>query len=375
MKLYRGSFSALCLLAIASNEIVHAQTTKTTVEFDKYTKAETKVKKCNGNEICAIYMTISPPKNSRIRAKKTHYWGYLDIDGNEVVAPRFTIARDYTESGYATVAEYSQKKKRSRYGLIDLSGDYTIPPKYDRIGTCHADRIWVIKKEKVGFLTCNGETILPLKYDAIIDYSEGFAAYKNRKGFYQVIDHNGDDIFEKTYEAISKFHNGIAYVKDKGKWFLIDKNGTNLTQALPYDSISQYHEGLYKVKLGELYGKINQSGEIVIPVEYNSLHKQSRYKSTTVTVNGQETTYGSTLDPNIIYARKGRLWGLFDITGNVILPVEFADIETIGFINGLIRVIDKTDKILYFDKNGKQSFPDYELPWAFDNHKINSSQR
>jgi len=218
------SFITTCIwITIGFYNSAHAQSSVTTsIKIDKSSKREMQIEKCNGNEVCGTFYKLGNPIQNRIKFNKGGRWGFVDFNGNEIVPPIYSEVSDFDESGHAKFLQFSEKKKRYRYGLFDLEGNITISPKYEGLGKCRDNRIWAIKKEKVGFLNCTGTVVLPLKYQATIPFSEGIAAYKNRKGRFQYIDINGDKIFNTTYQVAGKFHDGIAYVRDNENWYLID---------------------------------------------------------------------------------------------------------------------------------------------------------
>lgn len=365
-------------LGAGFHEPVKAQTTVTTkISVQKQSRKNDNIQKCNGNPICGSFYKMGRPINDRIKFNTGGRWGFVDYDGNETVPPIYSEVSDFDESGHAKFSKLSKNKKQFQYGLMDLSGNITIPPKYESLGKCQNQRIWAMKKEKVGFLTCTGKEVLPLKYETVIPFSEGIAAYKNRKGLFQYIDVDGDKLFKTNYQVASKFRNGTAVVQENDNWYFIDKNGKKTVGPLPYNSVSSYQDGLYAVKSGDLKGRINQKGDVIIPVEFQALHMQRRERYFTEvrkSENGSTTEFKSNFDPSFVYAKKDGKWGLLDTSGKTILPIKFSDIENSGFVNGSIRVIDQSGNMLFFNKAGQQQVG-HELPWKFSGYEKGSRHR
>lgn len=362
-------FSIFFFILIGLHGRVGAQTSITTkVDIQKHSKSDIQIQKCNGNLVCGSFYKMGNPINGRIKFNKSGLWGFVDYDGNEIIPPIYSEVSDFDESGHAKFLKLSKKKKQFQYGLINQDGNITIPPKFDGLGKCQNNRIWAMKKEKVGFLSCGGKEVLPLKFESVVPFSEGIAAYKNKKGRFQFIDKDGHKYLKATYQNAGQFRNGTTYVKDNENWYLIDKTGKKRTGPLPYDSISAYQDGLYAVKSGDHFGRINQKGEIIIPIEFQDLKRQRRIRHFTETKkdqNGTKTEYKTNLDLRFIFAKKNDRWGLLDTSGKTILPIKFADIETTGFVNNNIRVLDENGNILFFDTSGQQQTA-HELPWKFE---------
>ena len=72
------------------------------------------------------------------------------------------------------------------------------------------------------------------------------------------------------------------------------------------------------------------------------------------------TNYGCEFSEGIAEVKKGDLYGFIDSTGKVIVPVKYkTSYDYNGFDNGVGMLIDsETDKRFYFDKAGTLFFED-----------------
>ena len=61
-----------------------------------------------------------------------------------------------------------------KYKLADKYGKI-ITPEYDEIGHLSEGMIYVQKNGKFGFVNTKGELVVPLIYDGVNDFAEGFA--------------------------------------------------------------------------------------------------------------------------------------------------------------------------------------------------------
>jgi len=128
---------------------------------------------------------------------------------------------------------YIAAKENGRWGVIDISTNWLIPPECDEIitdelGRCYAQgNVFVRRNNEVYLYTKNG-------------------------------------IFNEIYQDARPFSNeGYAAVKKNNKWGFIDSYG-NLVIDYIYDDALSFGQHLAAVKVGEKWGYINIYGHIVI---------------------------------------------------------------------------------------------------------------
>lgn len=107
-------------------------------------------------------------------------WGYIDIEGKYVIAPRFNYAKSFSE-GLAAV-----NIGEGKWGYIDHSGKFVIPPKFginELYGRGHVfseglalvyigdDRVFIDKK---------GRTVLKPNFTEVESFTDGIAAVTNK---------------------------------------------------------------------------------------------------------------------------------------------------------------------------------------------------
>ena len=140
--------------------------------------------------------------------------------------------------------------KDGKIGMINHNAEIVIPTIYDKIPTncfSETDYICVWQGKKKGVFNGNGEEILPVIYDHI------------RFG-------HGSDVFsvEKDYKH--------AVVNAKNEY---------IVEPGIYDYIDGFEKGYARVKIGKepsnfknnsnQWGLINEKGEVVLPIEYESI--------------------------------------------------------------------------------------------------------
>ena len=140
--------------------------------------------------------------------------------------------------------------KDGKIGMINHNAEIVIPTIYDKIPTnCFSenDYICVWQGRKKGVLNAKGEEILPVVYDHICmgHGSEVFSVEKDYK--HAVVNAKNEYVVEPgIYDYIGGFEKGFARVK-------IGKEPSNLKNN------------------SNKWGLINEKGEVVLPVEYNSI--------------------------------------------------------------------------------------------------------
>lgn len=104
-------------------------------------------------------------------------WGFVDLDGNEVIECQYDSAKNFSE-GLAAV-----KNDKGFYGFIDKTGAVVVPFQFDDAKDFHEGLAAVAQGKRWGYVTKAGILIISYQYD--------------------------------DAEA---FYNGVAQVKKNGKW-------------------------------------------------------------------------------------------------------------------------------------------------------------
>lgn len=107
---------------------------------------------------------------------KSGKWGFINIDGKEVVTPEY----DYTNGHFGGVYGFSQglagMKKGDKWGYITKTGKVAIPFVYDEIRPFSEGVAGVLKGETWGFINGANKTVIPFKYsnDNVERYSVNY---------------------------------------------------------------------------------------------------------------------------------------------------------------------------------------------------------
>jgi len=207
-----------------------------------------------GKEIIPfIYNVLYGISDGMIRVMKCGKYGFIDeITYQELLPPVYEVAEDFHE-GLAAVAkewcEFSQEG--SKWGFIDKQGNEVIPLIYDEVSEFKDGFAYVEKDGKMGIIDKTGKEIVSFEYTRIYDYDEhGFACVYDDNG-YNLIDKTGKLVISTCYE-IWKFHEGFAWVRlqEYGNYSFVDMTGENVMPPI-YDDFGHFSEGLARVKINE----------------------------------------------------------------------------------------------------------------------------
>ncbi len=199
-------------------------------------------------------------------------------------------------------------KKNNSECLIDLNQKELIPPgKYARIKEAvHPDKrlfeITAINGKEGLYLIGRGE-VLPCEYDDIGWFNDyDGSVMKNNK--WALMNRNFEITTDFIFDEQVYFLHGKASVKKNGKFYIIDNRGKELKE-LPYDDlIGLGFQGKYKrAKMNNKYGYIDSEGNVVIPLEYEDVEQ--------------------TVETNLFPVQKDGKWGYVNEKNQVVVPFKY----------------------------------------------------
>jgi hypothetical protein len=174
-----------------------------------------------------LFPVFVPQGKSRTRFKV----GYINRQGETVIAANFDDGTRFSE-GLAAV------RVKSRWGVIDASGDFVIQPK-----------LW-----------------------SWCRFRGGLASLATRNGKWGVIDRAGNFIVQPNYDSIGPFEDDRALIRigdrDKARFGFVDKTGA---EAIPpkFHGARGFSEGLAAVKIVNLWGYVVPSGVFKITPRFD----------------------------------------------------------------------------------------------------------
>lgn len=291
-----------------------------------------------------------------------------------------------------TDRNYFTLYKNGKVGVINTSGEIIISPDYNYIQIPNPTKDVFIcsKNNSILVLNSKGETLFQ-NYEEVtgipvtgtigdIPYEKSVLKYK-QGNLYGLINMEGKVITKPIYEKIESvpYKEGEILVQKDGKQGVINSKGAKLVEE-KYDSIIgdgyynqiDYKEAGYIVgtKTGDkyLFGYLDKNGKQVLNNEFdeivrlNQIEGEDVYLITTkagkkgLIKNGEvvlenvydQLEYDTTTD--LIKLKQNDLYGVTDLSGKTILPIEFKEISYIGiYIAGT-----KANQVINYDRNGQE---------------------
>jgi len=346
-------------------------TTLPCVYAESYTQEELEIV-----ELTTEYSSVGPFSNRVARVKKNGLYGFININGLEVIPAKYLYA-DHFSDGLALIRTYHG------YGYIDNRGNEVISANYrldysfsdglskikinnktafiDKTGKevfsiaeNYADNFsegmsrflngssspsdgFVVNTGKWGFIDKSGKLAIPAIYANVNSFSEGLAGvydYIDGRSLAGFIDKTGEIVIPIKYDLVRNFSEGLAWVRkiDKGEAF-IDKTGREVISLDSYDEVENFSEGLALVAKDtdnsystghygiDKYGFIDKTGKLIIPLIYDSAKSFSE---------------------GLALVKKDGKYGYIDKTGKVVIPLIYDDAQVFS------------DESAWVKKDGKQ---------------------
>lgn len=247
------------------------------------------------------------PLNNNLLVQKKDKWGIIDKEENEIIPIEY---ESYKYEGIDLISFSKNNKVRKHYKIA--SSELINLKVYDKIinpGYLEQNKITqVVLDGKIGFIDSDYNEIVSPRYDICDSYYacdlKLARVFRDNKWGY--INKKAEEVIPCIYEDAENFdYDGHALVQLDGESFCIDTKGRRL------DTCDNAYTWNVKngniVKRGQLYGLRNQ-GVVVVPIIYNNIYKIAK-----------ESFF------RVILRKKQ---GIFDASGNVLLPCEYDEISS-----------------------------------------------
>jgi hypothetical protein len=192
------------------------------------------------------------------------------IFGNEVEKRKRMHSEDRT--GSQVFVEYLNqiKKQQLKEGLINTNRKIIIEPIYDEISGYFINGFMRVRNNgKAGIMNENGEIVIPIEYDNVLDYKNGmFTAEKSNK--WGIIDTENKIIIPFEYGRIRHFENDLALITNKGTGYINKESEIVIEPQYSFNLSGDFFNGIALVKKDNKYGYINKNNKIVIPIIYDN---------------------------------------------------------------------------------------------------------
>ncbi|MDD6928354.1 MAG: WG repeat-containing protein [Bacteroidales bacterium] len=311
--------------------------------------------------------------------------GFVNREGEVVVKPQYDMySPGYKDdAGYIKVAKDIIHKDRltTLYGLIDSTGEVVLPLEYRTLlPPIDSQDLYMVQdiNYRYGVVRSSGEMVVPFgEYNWIDGFDHGLArvighdaAGRKKWG---VIDETGELVVPMKYDSIRNFYGkdtqSIILVSGStvGRVAFVDivKEDTETSNAGDNMMNEEYmrridnkddagyikvaKDIIHKDRLTTLYGLIDSTGEVVLPLEYRRLIppidsqdlymvQDINYRYGVVRSSGEMVVpfgeynwidgFDHGLARVIGYDAAGRKkWGVIDETGELVVPMEYDSIR------------------------------------------------
>lgn len=240
--------------------------------------------------------------SDNLLVQENNLYGMIDISQNTIISPKFYEA-DYLSHDYIRVTKNNKK------GFISPYGQEIIAPRFDWMTNFFKTEdsthyISLIKEDlKYGVITHEGEYFITPEYDELdlIERNPNLFLIVNKDALWGIINHNKETLFMKPFDHLVGFkgNNNLGGAKKDGKWGIVNAYGEMIT-PFEFDN--------YPIFFGtNEYAFTKSAGTLII------IDRQGKDTGFT---SDKPTLQGSYFDENNIAIAHDNYHGYGFITGN-----------------------------------------------------------
>lgn len=293
------------------------------------------------------YSTYNYTKNKgAIKVEQKSLFGFLDLEGKEVVSCQFTNIDDEEYN-------YYRVEKDALIGYLDHDLNLVLPCKYQELSQkTDKRRALKAKVENLwGYIVLgstkytDGTEIIPCIYEEIFSFNQGYAIVK-RNGFLGCVNNQGEEVVDCQYDDMFDVYNNESVVV-RGKLYGIVNTEGEEVLGCDYDDIVYFYYDTYIIKKNGLWGLCFEGGKVALETEYDFI---SCFISTDDIKNNQlenEDLWSSNddnlfpLGEELIRIKKKGKWGLLDSSLEFIVPCIYD------------RILEKHGNYIVVESDGK----------------------
>lgn len=233
-------------------------------------------------------------------------WGYLDIEGNWLVEPKFDSVYDYK-------GERAFVKIDGKTGIIDRKGNWVLKP---------GEELKPMKSEngKFGYVDNKGAWVIEAKFD-----EAGNIRHPERFGFADIVVDGkaGIVLSDGSYLVEPRFDEiGIGWIDDKllvkgnGKWGYVNKDYSWLFEPV-FDEADDFYREVALVKRDGKYGYVKADGTYLAEPQFDQAYYFKFF-----------TCYGDKKGLGIALVRAVDFWGFLGSDGKWVMEPQFESVVT-----------------------------------------------
>jgi len=302
-----GSLKKNILLAFSHLLFVANASAQEVVPFPYVPGKYAVISKSGNKFITSKYSSISKFSMGLARVSFEKKYGFINENGEEVIAPDYDRAMDFAKFGNAGIG-YANVRINDKWGLIDLTGKQVLAATYE----------------------------YPLVID---DFVDGYILTTNmypgsgggNKQLFGLLDKNFKEVYPIKFSSVRAAggwgYNLVATGFEEKMFGLIDSHSTQIL-ACEYDDIKLLSGTLITAGLGNNYIIVNSKG---IPV----------------TSNKYDYVFG--IDDGMIMVEKNKKRGFLDSAGNEVVACRYDDAFSFEHGKAQVRIGGRS---FFIDKKG-----------------------
>lgn len=294
-----------------------------------------------------IYDEISDFKEMRAVFNIDNYMGVMNEKGQILTNKKYSFISDYS-NGMALVSNISSDDN-SKYGYIDMDGNEVIPVQYLSADSFKEDTALVkLNNSLYALIDKKGNVIQSYNYPYVALYGDGLMVFSNTsEGPYGFINKNGNIVIKPTFTEAQGFNNNMAIVSESsnfnGPYGVIDLTGKYIFQPL-FSNIKLLGED--RVALGMGIGEDKYAQRSIYAIGDNKGNILSPFIYLEVGNFENGLSYASDNEYTFFIDKSGsQVRSLPSVTGSGTLALKnsiiYADIDYYPYY------LNKSDKIIY----------------------------
>lgn len=181
----------------------------------------------------------------------------------------------HSEEESAYMADYESPS--DHWGFIDTTGNLAIDAEYDDAGPFSEGLAAINKDGKWGYINKEGKIVIEPIYKSAWAFHEGFARVLPFDGPDRFINKKGESMKAENWAAADDFAEGRARVKVGNSFGYIDASGQLIIQPI-YTRGWNFGNGISVVEYQEKLGVIDPQGKYVLQPEYDQIKKSASDK-------------------------------------------------------------------------------------------------
>ena len=310
---------------------------------------------------------------SMARPADSDEWGYIDPNGEFIVAPKYRKCFPFSDAGFAPIYDKKRKswvfidaeggelaaeptplllksvmgfgaigftdgrapfrdKKTKKWGYIGTDGKIAIPAQFDEVTRFDDGAAVARKGENAYFVIDPSGAETPVRVPGLVDvkrFREGRAPIKLESGMHGFVDTAGEVVVKPQFKSVGYFSEGLAWAKTvDGKVGYVDPSGNWAIDA-NFSAAKDFHDGVARVKNPDVWTYIDKTGA-----------------SAGISVG---TTNVKDFSEGLAAGKKGDLFGFFDKTGTWVIEPAYENVR--AFKNGYAAA-RKGDQWGFIDSTG-----------------------